>query len=259
VHTTSAMKRTTLVGAAMVFSAACATDVGVNDALYDDESADTDDRWTEDGDGSEELLELPGAEGGLQQPGNESGDASTILATGNLLTNGGFETGREGFPLAPYSWARAIGYMPPTCLPPYQGCIQYAAAESYDTYVYRTRGGYAGSYALRVRSDSALYSFANAAQAITPVPGRSYTLRAMTRRRSGDQQMLTAGFYDANSKLIKRFVIPTGWSTSWHKLTKTFTAPAGATYLAVYLGDAATMAWFYGSVHDWDSVSLVAN
>src|SRR5688572_7853233 len=57
--TTSCAMKATVVGAVMMFSFGCATEVGDDDASYDEESADTDEGLTEDGDGIEELLEVP--------------------------------------------------------------------------------------------------------------------------------------------------------------------------------------------------------
>lgn len=218
---------------AMVFGLGCAVEVGEQDLGEEDLGEAS---WTEGevlGE-DEDLHPLEGHE--MMGDGAEEVEVTSLEATGNLVPNGGFEVGGT-------SWR-------PYGTPNYQTSL----------YIYRsTTARYSGTYGVRVHSGYARDFIAYLSQQppITARPYRSYTLGAWTRRHTGDQQIIRVRFWDSSGNPIRTLTYYTGYSTSWHRITKSFTTPAGTAHMGVELGDFGSIVTT--STHDWDAVSLVAN
>jgi hypothetical protein len=240
------MRNTLTCSLIAMMATACAVDVGDDtdvDEAGDEELIDDSELVVDDSIDEEDLGEVHDA-----VPDSTPG---LLFATGNLIANPGFEQGETapGSVKDPLSWG--IG----------AGLAKDQPITDRTSYVYRsTSARSAGDWGLRITSPAPLAGWAVAVMSVEAVPGRSYTITARTRRRSGDQQHMLVGLYDDSGlqdsgikTVIKR---STGYSTSWHTISQTFTAPAGTKYILIQLGDSGAST--YSSTHDWDSIKLVA-
>jgi hypothetical protein len=176
-----------------------------------------------------------------------NGDDSLLTyATGNLLPNGGFES---GVGKRPNAWSLRTGNP--------ADVENYGVLRSSD-YLYRTtEAARTGGSGIRIRTATDMEQYALAVTAVGGVPGRKYTLSVATRRISGDQQRLMIEFVSKDFESLGTKTFASGWSKTWHTLTQDFTAPRGTNTIFVAIGDSGDT--LYNSTHDWDAMKLVAH
>jgi hypothetical protein len=173
-------------------------------------------------------------------------DSLLTYATGNLIANGGFES---GVGKRPNAWSLRTGN--PLDVETY-GVLPW------NEYLYRTTdAARTGGLGIRIRSATDMEQYSLAVTAVGGVPGRKYTLSVSTRRISGDQQRLKIEFVSKDFKSLGTKTFATGWSKTWHTMTKDFTAPAGTSTIFIAMGDDGST--LYNSTHDWDAMKLVAH
>jgi uncharacterized protein YkwD len=152
----------------------------------------------------------------------------------NLLANAGFETNDLGQGVL-YTQIRTTGRW-------FAGSQQGTATIT---------GG-----ALRIVD--ALVGYIGVAQLVAATPGKTYTVSAKARRVSGyNGQIIYLDFLDSAYNRIGRSQISGGSGTTYHAVTGSQVAPAGAAFVRITLyGYVGNNDWY--STYDWDDVSLTA-
>jgi len=115
-----------------------------------------------------------------------------------------------------------------------------------------TAAAHAGTYGVKLANPA--NGRASLAELVQSTPGRTYQLRAWSRRVSGSAtQSMWVDFLDASYARIGQVAGKATTSGNWVELSSTGKSPAGTKYARVVLGRGANNA---GSTYQWDEVRL---
>jgi len=120
---------------------------------------------------------------------------------------------------------------------------------------------HSGTYALFVKAASASADYYPYFWQFAKIPGgKTYTLSAWARASSGGgNQVMTIHIYRTGSGATISKQVSAGTSTTWHKVSITFTAPSDIYDVLVYVGNVGATDFVKGGATYWDDVSLRYN